>query len=534
MSQQREYAVVPQRADAQVALVPVAGPRERPRALGAVVFLTGLASLATEMAASRLLAPYFGSSNVVWANVIGLMLAFLAFGYWLGGRIADAHPSRARLGALLLVATFLLAVTPFAARPLLHAAASGLASVSAGIVIASFFAVLALFAVPVTLLGTVSPFAVRLALADVAEAGRVAGRLYALSTVGSIVGTFAAALLAIPLLGTQRTLLGTAAVTALAAVPLVPRLALATAAALIVAVVAVPPGGIKRAANVLYETESRYQYLRVVRLDDSSRALELNEGVATQSLWYSNSVLTGGYWDLFLVLPPLLDGPVRRMLVIGDGGGTIPRAFGRFYPSTRIDGVELDPAVTKAGRRFLGLDDNPRLRTITADGRVYLDQTSRRYDLIVVDAYRQPYIPFQLATKEFFRLVRAHLSPSGAVALNVAATPHDRRLSQAIATTLGAVFPEVWRWRALRFNDLLIAFERPSLPRSELLKRARRVAPPLRPLVPLLERELAHVLPSKGAWTDDRAPVEWLTDRMLAGQIARGEGLDERMLPTAP
>lgn len=503
----------------------------RPPRLGPVVFLAGVASLATEMAASRLVAPYFGSSNVVWANVIGLMLAFLALGYWLGGTIADRRPRPGLLAALLLGAAVLLAVVPFAARPLLRVALDGFSSISVAVVAGSFFSVLALFALPVTALGAVAPFAVRLSLAAVAEAGQTAGRLYALSTVGSILGTFASALVAIPLLGTRRTLLATAALVALAAVPLLPRRA-AAVAGLLAAAVALPSGGVKRTAGVLYETESPYQYLRVVA-DGSERTLQLNEGVADQSVWYPHSVLTGGYWDLFLLLPPLLDRPAASLLVLGDGGGTIPRAYGRFYPRVAIEGVELDPAVTAAGRRFLGLGDNPRLHTVTADARVYLERARRRFDLIAIDAYRQPYIPFQLTTLEFFRLVRSRLAAGGVVALNVAATPHDRRLTQAIGTTLAAVFPHVWRVSALRFSDLLLAVDEP-LTRREIVRRLARVAPQLRPLLPRVEHGLTPVTARGTPWTDDRAPVEWLTDRMLARQIARGEGLDEDLLPTAP
>jgi hypothetical protein len=172
------------------------------RGLGATVFLVGAASLATEMGASRLIAPYFGNSNVVWANVIGLMLAFLALGYWLGGRLADARPQRRVLGQLLLAAALLLAATPFAARPLLRGALHGFDALSIGVVLGSFAGVLVLFVLPVTLMGAVSPFAIRLAISDIGEAGRTAGRLYALSTVGSILGTFVAALLTIPLVGT--------------------------------------------------------------------------------------------------------------------------------------------------------------------------------------------------------------------------------------------------------------------------------------------------------------------------------------------
>jgi spermidine synthase len=507
-------------------------PEPRRRGLGAVVFLAGAGSLATEMAASRLLAPYFGSSNVVWANVIGLMLAFLALGYWLGGRLADRHPRPPLLAALLLAAAVLLAATRFAARPLLHAALGGFASISVAVVAGSFFSVLGLFALPVTVLGMVAPFAVRLALGGVEEAGRTAGRLYALSTVGSILGTFAAALVAIPFLGTQRTLIATAAVVALAAVPIAPVRALA-AAALLAAALALPPGGIKRTAGVLYEHESPYEYLRVVSYSGGERALQLNEGVADQSVWYPNTVLTGGYWDLFLLLPPLASRLVRRMLVIGDGGGTIPRAYGRFYPGVRIDGVELDPSVTAAGRRYLGLGDNPLLHTITADGRVYLERSRRKYDLIVVDAYRQPYIPFQLATREFFHLVREHLASGGVVALNVAATPHDRRLTERIGTTLASSVAQVWRISALRFNDVVLGLPIPRT-RSALLARLAGVAPPLRRLLPRVDRGLRRLVPRGSPWTDDRAPVEWLTDRMLAEQVARGQGLDEQLLPTAP
>ncbi|HET8528018.1 MAG TPA: fused MFS/spermidine synthase [Gaiellaceae bacterium] len=510
------------------------GPPARPRrgsGLGVVVFLAGAGSLATEMGASRLLAPYFGSSNVVWANVIGLMLAFLALGYWLGGRIADARPRRALLAALLLAAAVLLAVTPFAAKPLLHAALGGFASISVAVVAASFFSVLVLFALPVTLLGTVAPFAVRLGLERVDAAGRTAGRLYALSTVGSIAGTFAAALVAIPLLGTQRTLIATAAVVALAAVPLVP-LAFPVAAA-IAAALALPPGGIKRTAGVLYERESPYQYLRIVSYPGGERRLELNEGIAAQSVWYPHTVFTGGYWDLLLLVPPLSERPVRRLLVIGDGGGTIPRAYGRFYPQVRIDGVELDPPVTAAARRYLGLGRIVQLHPITADGRVFLERSRARYDEIIVDAYRQPYIPFQLATAEFFRLVREHLAPGGVVALNVAAVPGDRRLTQRIGTTLATSFADVWRVSALRFNDIVLGFERRRT-RAELLARLAHVARPLGVLLPRVEPALHRIVPTGAAWTDDRAPVEWLTDELLAEQVSRGEGLDERFLPTAP
>jgi spermidine synthase len=499
------------------------------RRIELVVFLAGAGTLAIEIAASRLLAPYFGSSTVVWANIIGLTLAYLALGYWLGGRLADRRPDPRMLARILLLAAAALAITPFAARPILDLAVRGLDALTLGSVVGSFFAALALFAIPITALGAVAPFALRLALSNVADSGKVAGRLYALSTVGSLVGTFCAALVSIPFVGTQRTLVGTAAFLALAAALLGgPRWLVAPAAAAVL--IAIPAGHVKQS---LYEAESHYQFIRVIEEEDGVRELELNEGIAVHSQWRRDSVLTGGYWDLFLLLPPLLDRGPERMLVIGNAGGTIGRAYGRFYPDVEIDGVEIDPKLNDVARRFFGAGDNPRLHLIAADGRPFLETTDQRYDLIVIDAYRQPYVPFQLATQEFFALARDHLRPGGAVALNVAATPADRRLSDAIDTTLLTAFPQVWRWSPLRFNDLVLALERP-MPRSELLSRAERARGPIRLLLPLLQEDLVRARPHGRPLTDDRAPVEWLTDRMIFEQIARGGGLDERPLPTEP
>ena len=141
-------------------------------------------------------------------------------------------------------------------------------------------------------------------------------------------------------------------------------------------------------------------------------------------------------------------------------------------------------------------------------------------------------MPFQLATQEFFEVAREHLRPGGAIALNVAATPEDRRLSDAIGTTLLTAFPQVWRWSPLRFNDLLLGLDG-SLSRAELIRRAERTRGRIRLLLPSLsELRLAH--PEGRPLTDDRAPVEWLTDRMIFEQIARGGGLDEDLLPTEP
>ena len=438
--------------------------------LGIVVFTAGVATLATEIAASRLLAPYFGSSTIVWANIIGLILLYLSIGYWLGGKVADRRPEPRLLGWMMLVAAGAVALTPFIARPILEVALRGLDAVSVGAVIGSFFAALALFAVPITLLGAVAPFAIRLALVDVREAGAVGGRLYALSTVGSIVGTFLSA-------DRHHPAARDAADDARLRRPAHPGGGAAPRHPLAAAdrssppgCSSSPPGRSRRARASLYETESSYQYIQIVERSDGSRALKLNEGVAVHSVWHEGSVLTGGVWDTFLLVPPLLDRPVEQMLMIGNAGGTVARAYGELYPDVEIDGVEIDPEVSEAARRYLGLDDNPRLNVITADGRPFLELTDETYDLIVVDAYHQPYIPFYLATREFFAAVRDHLRPGGVVALNVASVPGDERLSEAIGSTLLAEFPQAWRWRPLRFNELMLGFDT-EVGRDELVER---------------------------------------------------------------
>src|SRR5215218_7124895 len=272
-----------------------------------LVFVVGTGSLGAEIAAVRLLAPYFGASTIVWANTIGIVLVALSIGYWLGGLLADRHPNMRGLCLLALAAAGLLALVPFAADPLLDVAVDALDEISAGAFLGSLVAVLVLVAVPVLLLGAVSPYAIRLAVSTVEEAGTVAGRLYALSTAGSLLGTLASALLFIPLVGTRRTFLIFALAIAVVAVAgLRPRRRWALAPAAIAALMAVPVGTLKAEAGngrVVYEAETPYQYARVVERPNGVRVLELNEGQAQHSRYEPGAVLTGDYWDGFLTMP---------------------------------------------------------------------------------------------------------------------------------------------------------------------------------------------------------------------------------------
>lgn len=486
------------------------------RLLIALVFVVGAASLGAEIAAARLLAPYFGASTIVWANTIGVVLVALSVGYWFGGRFADRHPNLRGLCLLVLAAAVLIAVVPFASRPFLGFSVDAFDSISIGGFAGSLFGVLVLVAVPVTLLGAASPWAVRLAVADVDRSGEVVGRLYAISTAGSLFGTMVAALLLIPLLGTQRTFLVFACALALVGVAGLGRRFAALPVALLALAILVPVGTIKAGdtGRVLYEAETVHQYARVIERPDGSRALELNEGQAVHSLYRPGSYLTGDYWDGHLVLPAASRArPPERIAILGNAGGTVARAYGHFFPRTAVDAVEIDGELTELGRRFFDLR-NPRMRTFAEDARPWLERSSEDYDAIMVDAYRQPYIPFYLATREFFELARERLAPGGIVIVNVGHPESSDDLEQVLGATMAAAFPRVLRWPIEPTNTLLVAGEG-SFSAARLNRNAGDLPRELRPVAAGAVAWLEPRLPGGDVYTDDHAPVEWLVDASL-------------------
>jgi spermidine synthase len=501
--------------DAEVEAIP-AGTRPSIALVRLIAFVVGSASLGAEIAAARLLAPYFGASTIIWANTIATVLVALSVGYAVGGRLADRWPDVRGLCTVVLVAGLLLAAVPFAADPFLRLSVHALGALSVGGFLGSLVAVLVLVAVPVMLLGTVAPYANRLALGSLTDTGKVTGRLYAISTAGSLVGTFAAALFLIPLIGTHRTFLVFAvALTAVAALGLrSPRFLLI--ALLVAGLLAVPPAAVGSdvpGARVIYSAETPYQYVRVLQFRNGERWLQLNEGVTVHSVYMPWTYLVGGYWDDFLVLPLAGQrGVPARIAILGDAAGTVARSYGHFFPRTRVDAVELDGELTTIGRRYFDLR-GPRLHLYTADARPWLEESRARYDDIFLDAYRQPYIPFYLVTREFFALVRAHLRPGGMVIINVGHIPGSSALEQVVSATLRAVFPVVIRDRVNSTNSLVIG-STGSVSGSRMVAAASAAGLPasLRSLATKVRHRLGPALRGGSVYTDDRAPVEWLTD----------------------
>ncbi len=507
------------------------------RHLQVLVFTSGAAVMAVEMAGLRLLAPYFGTSLVVTTVLIGTLMGFLSLGYSLGGRFGDRHPTLPALCKVTFAASLLVLVIPFIGQPVLQAAAAVLRplvqgdevsepAVAIATIVGGILGTLAIMAGPITLLGMVSPWAIRLAIDTVEGSAKVAGRLYALSTFGSILGTFLPALVLVPALGVRDTFIAVG--TVLLAVSAVGFLGGAKGAlppAGSALLLLLPTGTIRPMPGLVYEEESTYHFIQVVQepYGDCPDAyhLYLNEGIGVHSVKCPDPQKDiRGYWTYMAAAPLWMDDPqsLRDVLIIGLAGGTMARQMLDAFPAARIDGVEIDGAVVEAGRRYFD-NANPALRPIVMDGRVWLSVTDKRYDLIQIDAYRQPYIPFHLVTREFFEAVYDHLGDDGVLAVNVASVRGvSASLSAMIYRTLREVFPTVVLVNATKANDVILATRReksmmlgadnldklpPSLALDSLRDRLRsRVAGP----VPGWED--AQVL------VDDQAPVEMAWDLM--------------------
>lgn len=514
-----------------------------PRYLSFAVFSAGMTTLAVELTASRLLGNVFGTSNLVWASIIGLILIYLAVGYFIGGRWADRSPRFSTFYLIILWGAFTFGLAALVARPVLRAAADAFDQLQLAVLAGSFVSVLVLFIVPITLLGTVSPFAIRLALHDQQYAGRVSGRLYAVSTIGSFVGTFLPVLFFIPLVGSTYTfLIFSAFLMAVALIGL--GLSEGWRAALrwlwlpvlLAVLAAIWAGGVFKASlGQIYEAESAYNYIQVLELN-GTHYLRLNEGQGVHSVYHPERLDFQGTWEQFLAAPFFNPAPfdmagIERIAVIGLAGGTSARQATEVFGDLPIDGYELDPRIIEVGREYFGMT-MPNLNAIAQDGRWGLEHSGRLYSLIEIDAYRPPYIPPHLTTLEFFQLCRAHLSETGALAMNVGRTPEDRSLIDGLAFTLQQVFPSVHVMDVPNsFNSIIYATVQETSfddlrDNYELLMGQGDVHPLL---LASIERTLDNwrETPSQGIlFTDERAPVEWIVNNMVLNFLG-SDGVEE-------
>ena len=404
-----------------------------------VAFVTGAIVMSFEMLGSRYLGPFFGSGIFTWASLISTVLAALCVGYFLGGTIADRHPSVIVLAGIVAVGSVYLVVLPTFAQPVLQFFVWNIDDIKLG----SLLSALAIMFFPVALLGTYSPFAIRLLLPSRANSGLVSGTVYGVSTAGSILGTLGTTFYLIPLIG-SRAITFTLGISGLVASALLlagsragGRARLGGLVVLVAtSLLSMPASPLP--AEELFDPQIRADLLKhkdglIAHVETAYNDIFVGK---VQTLLKMSFQWKGWYFyesavnlvdadDLPMLyartvgLAAIYPQDVKRVLVLGLGGGAVPLYLAHFLPDATVDSVEVDPGVIEAAKKYFGLRETERFHLIEGDGRIYLNRHSEKYDIIVLDAFSGSYIPFHMMTKEFYQLVREHLAPQGVVAINI-------------------------------------------------------------------------------------------------------------------
>jgi predicted membrane-bound spermidine synthase len=291
----------------------------------------------------------------------------------------------------------------------------------------------------------------------------------------------------------------------------------------------IKPASGTNGGELITERESPYNYIQVVQSGKETQ-LMLNEGLGIHSIYNPDQILTQGPWDYFMVAPffnnvPFTQGQVKRACVIGLGAGTLARELTAVYGPIPIDGVEIDSEIVAMGRKYFNMNE-PNLNVIVQDGRYFLRSTGQRYDIIGIDAYQQPYIPFQLTTTEFFKEIKEHLTPTGVAVINVGRTTTDFRLVDAVAQNIHTVYPNVYIVDSQRFKNSLVFATNDKTQLSNFAQNAGQLTSPLLQQVTLASQSVGNIREEQRAkvfFTDDRAPVEQLIDLIIFNVVQTGK-----------
>ncbi|EGJ50680.1 fused MFS/spermidine synthase [Desulfocurvibacter africanus] len=415
-----------------------------------VVFICGAMVMALEMVGSRILAPHMGTSIIVWTSLIGIILGCLSLGYWLGGKLADRSPNRKALAGIILLAALSIGLTAMVNGPLLAVLRKAMPDIYVGSIVATVL----LFAAPSVLLGMVSPYAVRLRISELATSGALVGRLYAISTVGSIVGTFLSGFVLVAFLGSSTTLLVIAIILALTAILAAPSFKVAGAAgaaflATLLMLSLSARAGLDEAG--LADVDTRYNRIRVTTGHDAItgrpiRAMTTNPGGTQSAMFLDDTLELALRYTKFFDMGRHFVPHARQALMLGGGAYSYPRHLLAQNPDIKLDVVELDPGMTALARRWFDLHDDPRLRIVHEDARTFLQRTEKKYDLAFVDVFNSHYaIPFHLATLEAAQSLRASLHDGGAAVINTISAIEGRpgQLLRAQLATLRQAFTQV-------------------------------------------------------------------------------------------
>lgn len=417
-------------------------------------FFAGMSVMAVELGASRLLAPYFSSSQIVWTIIIGTIMIAMALGNIYGGKSADKSPNPDKLYGRILIAAVWIALIPVAGKYIvLGISALLIFTVNNNfLIIAAFCACMVIFVFPLFLLGTVTPSLAKYSVSSLDDSGRTVGTLGAFNTIGSIIGTFVPTFVTIPAVGTSITFLIFAGILIVLSVIYFVSSRVGYKKIIISGVIFVSccvfGHGDSFAfwqKDLTYEGESIYNYLQVSE-DDKQVSLSTNVLFGIQSVYMKDDTLTGLYYDYAMAAPlmvPDKNPDSMEVLILGMGTGTYATQCRKYFGDMNIEGVEIDEKITKLSRKYFALPDD--INVTTYDGRAFLNASDRKYDVIMVDAYQDITIPFQMSSVEFFRLVKSHLNENGVMVVNMNMRGNDDGdINQYLADTISSVFGNVY------------------------------------------------------------------------------------------
>lgn len=499
-------------------------------------FFAGVSVMAVELGASRLMAPYFSSSQIVWTVIIGVIMIAMAIGNLWGGKLADKTNSPDRLYGRILIAAIWIALIPFAGRWLIAGVSLLLATFVTKnfLVWAALAACLVIFAFPCVLLGTVTPSLTKFTVDNLDDTGKTVGRLNALNTIGSIIGTFVPTFITIPAVGTAATFLIFAGV--LAAIGIVyfafarKRMLKGIVAAVVIVGLCftLPTYSFAFWENdITLEDESIYNYLQV-KDNDKRTVLSTNVLFGVQSIQRKDAELTGMYYDYALAAPCMagMDGSEndgRSVMILGMGSGTYASYCVRYFSGVKVQGAEIDQKIADIATEYFGLPDS--VEVAVEDGRAYLTASQEQFDVIMVDAYQDITIPFQLSSVEFFTEVQRHLKPGGVMVVNLNMTSaQDGSINQYLCDTMASVFAHTYTVNVpANTNTVVFCTDADDLRQTFDENRVRLSNAKYADMMEKVAQSLQDYTGGDCILTDDKAPVELLgmrvLDELIDGQL---------------
>ncbi|MCD7980923.1 MAG: fused MFS/spermidine synthase [Clostridiales bacterium] len=494
-------------------------------------FFSGMSVMAVELGASRLLAPYFSSSQIVWTIIIGTIMIAMALGNIYGGRSADKNPDPDRLYKRIIIAAIWIALIPVLGKyVILGISAVMIFSVNTNFLIwAAFASCLIIFVFPLFLLGTVTPSLVKYAVSDLEDNGKTVGFLNASNTIGSIIGTFIPTFLTIPTVGVSITFYIFAGILLVIAILYFcskrqksVRAAVGVAVLVVACLVSRTDSFAFWEDDLTFEGESVYNYLQVQE-SDSRVILSTNVLFGVQSVYVKDGSLTGMYYDYAMastMMAGVHEAEELDVLILGMGTGTFATQCDIYFDNLNMEGVEIDEDITELAVEYFHLSED--IPVYTYDGRAYLNAVDRTYDVIMVDAYQDITIPFQMSTVEFFTMVKEHLNPGGVMVINMnMRSDEEGSINDYISDTVASVFSEVYTVDCSgNTNRELFASDNPDMLEVMETNIALEEDEDLKEMMNVVSANLMEYEAGGYLMTDDKAPVELLGMREIDGLIA--------------